>query len=126
MASSDAISCDVDADIYPNVTSRRADEDGPVILPFARPEPRPIERWELVFVVDELPIQFEWERWSDDDAAACAHADHLIADPRCPGQSGYVRLTSLRSGAEAFPLTAAEVAARFGRGRRASRPRSRS
>jgi hypothetical protein len=101
-----------------------------VILPFAGREAGPLERWRLPFVVRGVAIQFQWERWRDADAASCPERDRLIADPRCPGESGIVRLEDILTGELSYALLPGEAEGTgpgpAGAGRRVRRrPRSR-
>jgi hypothetical protein len=93
-----------------------------IILPFGAglAVPEPTERWLLPFIVDDVPIQFRAERWRDGDAGACPYP--RFPDPRVPGESWVLTLTSLRTGVTCPPLTPSEAEAwsakGMGRGRR--------
>ena len=80
-----------------------ADAD-PCVLAF----PQPLERWELPYLLAGRLIQFIGERWQDADAWACPDRAHLIPDPRCPGQSVWLKLTDAATGASAWPMAVPE------------------
>lgn len=102
--------------------TRRRDPDrrgGPGegdILRFEPSPPRAKLHLKHAFLVDGRLIQFDGQRWRDEDAWAAAGP--CVPDPFNPGESVLVTLTSCATGEVSLPLSPEELAAWLG-GRRA-------
>ena len=76
----------------------------PDVLAYMPRHAQPLERWSFPFTfeVRGITLEFVGERWVDEDAEACPYREHLLADPRHPGESCVLRLVDPITGETSF------------------------